>query len=332
MEDRVFVLDKGLFNGIVSDRTLLPTLGNSNNLLNTVRDYREFYDPDSENWLNYVLVFFQLNGFYNENIYQRLVILKDSGPTSCSIALLGISYPSENFDQITSWLDWASFLSVNSIAYNVEWGIITNGLEIKIINFRKGNFESLFFWASVEDLIKNRREDSFFILSKTLHLLRSSINTSAINSQPRIPSNPTQVEISSLRQLRTSMNSDKFHRSSTINQARNRAITQKKSIISPPDPIPSVPPQLIRAVETHLIMANSHEDFLTACQMVAKKHNITLQTVKADCTQRIHLKAEVFSGYIYNKEKFISHLQRCYPKNKGDIIFLFTKNKLIVVS
>lgn len=292
------------------------------NILTTLKEYREYTHPNSSGWEEYIHDIFHLMGFSTESFNQsnRLIILKDMAKKTSSAALLGICMPYEDSTKIVSWLDWSSLLHLASSTINSEWGIWTNGIEIKIFNFLNENFSSTFFWANLEAIIERNSEDSFFTLYKIFNYLqRRTDNNKAFLEKQRV--------------IVAAINEDRIIKSPVASIQQPKSSNPTK-IVTPPSSSNlksldnfyyrrSLPPSLLRISEVYKEMTNNKKDFFQACSFVAQKNQISEITVRHDCTGGIKIKVDIFVKLTQEKEKLVSHLKTRFPKCKDDMDNLF---------
>ena len=50
--------------------------------------------------------------------------------------------------------------------YHIEWGIITNGLNLKVVNYSDNEIKQLMFWPDLDNVIMNGKQDTFFSIFK----------------------------------------------------------------------------------------------------------------------------------------------------------------------
>ena len=173
MEDNEFIADKGLFLGQSDFNFSLPdSFETIVNYLKTVKEYRDYAQPDSPEWQEYIQEFFHVLGFQTEQKAPRLISLCDIDANNSPKALVMLISPGENLDEIIPGLDWLSYLLFAANFYHVNWGILTNGLEMKVWDFRGKEYKTLYFWANLDGIIKDSRLDSFFTIYKIFSYIR----------------------------------------------------------------------------------------------------------------------------------------------------------------
>ena len=150
---------------------MVETYETISNLLRTIKEYRGYTQPDSATWEDYVHEFFHILGFNTEKLASRIFALRDIGADGKPKALVGFIKPGENFDEILLGLDWISYLFYAAFYHSVEWELLTNGLQLKVVNF-KSDYQHNFFWSNIEGIVENERLDSFFIIYKVFSYIK----------------------------------------------------------------------------------------------------------------------------------------------------------------
>lgn len=172
MSNQELIEDTGLFVGQkVFEFNLQETFENINNLFQTIKQYRDFANPDEADWFNYIYDFFNTLGFNIVRIAPRLIELHDLGTNQEPKALVCVVGPKENFSEIAYGIDWESYLKFASHFYNTEWVILTNGLQFKVINFGDGTDGQKYFKCQLDEIIKNGKTDNFFTLYKVFSVI-----------------------------------------------------------------------------------------------------------------------------------------------------------------
>jgi len=142
------------------------------NYLKTIKEYRDFSDPASPTWIDYIQEFFHIMGFSTERKESRLILLKDMGGDSVIKAIVVYIFPGENYDEILPGLNWDSYLLFAANYHHIEWGILTNGLQLKVINYGNHKDQPPFFWPDLDGIIKNQKLDNFFTIYKVFSYFR----------------------------------------------------------------------------------------------------------------------------------------------------------------
>ena len=136
MGNKELIQDTGLFIGQeVFEFSLDGSFEAITNIFQTIKEYREYADPDEAAWFEYVHEIFHIFGFKTEKIAPRLISLQEIGAHQTHKALVCIVGPKEDFTQIIFGLDWESYLFYAAKYLQVEWVILTNGLQFKVLNY-----------------------------------------------------------------------------------------------------------------------------------------------------------------------------------------------------
>lgn len=148
-----------------------------NNVLRTIKEYRDYTSPDSLSWNEYVQEFFHVLGFELEELIispeskSSIKLLKNIGANSIPIAAM--IYHSPKLSLQPSINDIFSDFMIRAVANKipVNWGIMTDGMQLKIIDCKKNN-ERPNYWPDLDGIIVNERTDSFFSLYKVISLIK----------------------------------------------------------------------------------------------------------------------------------------------------------------
>lgn len=184
MENNGLIQDTGLFVGQkLFEFSLTESFESITNLFQTIKEYREFTSPDEAAWFEYIHQIFHIFGFNTVKVAQRLIVLQEMGVNQTPKALVCIIGPKEDFSQIIFGLDWESYLFYAAKFHQVEWVILTNGLQFKVLNFANDADKQKYFKCELDEIIKGGKTDSFFTLYKIFYLI-SQKNTNTISNQP----------------------------------------------------------------------------------------------------------------------------------------------------
>jgi len=105
------------------------------NILRTIKQYRDYQSPDHLAWKEYIKEFFHILGFATEEINPRLYSLDVLGSNHTPEAVLLVLHPGENLEEMVPGLTWESYCFLAAHYYRVKWGIITNGIQLKILSY-----------------------------------------------------------------------------------------------------------------------------------------------------------------------------------------------------
>ena len=145
------------------------------NLLKTIKEYREFSVPESSSWKNYIEDFFHILGFRTKFINQRFMFLSDQGKAKTPLAIVGIIFPEENFEGIISGIDWETYIFYICQFYQVDWGILTDGYSLKILNYRGKKSRQTFYSSKLDETIINNNFESFYEIYKEVAKIKGEI-------------------------------------------------------------------------------------------------------------------------------------------------------------
>lgn len=151
----------------VLSRKMSPSSGSefqetSANYLRTIKEYREFANPASSSWTQYIQEFFHILGFSTESSDSRLLLLKDlGGSNNNSIALVGVILPGENESEISPGLKWEDYLLDAANKRRIQWGILTNGLMLKVFSYSNPQDQQPIIWQDLDEMINDQKADDF---------------------------------------------------------------------------------------------------------------------------------------------------------------------------
>jgi hypothetical protein len=172
MENKELIQDTGLFVGQkLFEFSLTESFESITNLFKTIKEYRDFANPDDAAWFEYIHEIFHIFGFSTVKVAQRLITLQEMGANQTPKALVCIIGPKEDFNQIVFGLDWESYLFYAAKFHQVNWVILTNGLQFKILNYANDADTQKYFRCEFEEIVKNGKTDSFFTLYKIFYLI-----------------------------------------------------------------------------------------------------------------------------------------------------------------
>jgi hypothetical protein len=157
------------------------------NILRTIKEYRDYSDPASSEWIEYIQEFFHVMGFSTEQQESRLLLLRDMGGSLTPNAIVGIVRPGENFEEIIPGVKWESYILFAAHYYQIEWGILTNGLQLKVFHYG-GQKDQSHFWSDVEGIIQHEKLDSFFQIYKIFSSVKGDTD-----KQPQVNHKPKAV-------------------------------------------------------------------------------------------------------------------------------------------
>ena len=173
MENNELIQDTGLFVGQkLFEFSLTESFESITNLFQTIKEYRDFANPDEAiAWFEYIHQIFQILGFSTFMVSPRLIKLQEMGVNQIPKALVCIVGPKEDFTHIIFGLDWESYLFYAAKYHQVEWVILTNGLQFKVLNCGDNSDQQKYFLCELDEIIKSGKTDSFFTLYKIISLI-----------------------------------------------------------------------------------------------------------------------------------------------------------------
>jgi len=253
------------------------------NTLKTIKEYRDYSTPNSSSWHDYVREFFHLLGFSTEKKNPRLIILKNMGG-NLALGLVTYVQPGENIEYMVPGVSWDSYLKFAANYYHINWGVLTNGLQIKIINFDEKN-QAPFYWSNLDVIIRDEKSDIFFEIYRAFSMLKNMRNTNkGIKS--------VALKATATRPI--------------------RVIGERKS--------DSMPKGLLNVLDVCDEMSVNGDDFNKACKQVAKNKKLkSFHTVGDACLRRIGLNTNGFRSLYADKQQLIAHLISYYPSYADEI-------------
>lgn len=142
-------------------------------VLRTIKEYRDYQQLDSPSWKEYVNEFFHILGFSTQEKNPRLMVLNVMGSNHTPLAVVGFALPGENLEEIVPGLPWESYLFFAAHYYQVEWGILTSGLALKILNFQDGDIITTNHWPDLDRIICDEKLDTFWAIYKVLSRIKN---------------------------------------------------------------------------------------------------------------------------------------------------------------
>lgn len=158
----------------VSFQNFLPpeSLEEIANTLHTIKQYRDYQSPGSATWKEYIKEFFQVLGFTTEEINPRLYTLDVIGSNHMPEAVLVVVNPGESFTELVPGLPWDSYCFLAAQYYQVRWGIITNGIQLRVINYQDADELEPLYWQDIDQTICNEQIDIFCSVYKVFSYLK----------------------------------------------------------------------------------------------------------------------------------------------------------------
>lgn len=153
------------------------------NILRTIKQYRDYQHPDSPTWKEYVDEFFHILGFSTDDKNPRLTTLAVMGANHTPRAMVGFVHPGENFEEIVPGLPWESYLFFAANYYQIHWGILTDGLQLKIIHYQGQETNQPTYWPNVDDVIQNEKLDTFCTMYKIFSYIKGNAGKTGVDQK-----------------------------------------------------------------------------------------------------------------------------------------------------
>jgi hypothetical protein len=143
------------------------------NALKTIKEYRDYYDPQKPDWIDYIYEIFHVLGFATQRINSRLFFINDMGGVTSKVLVL-CSYPGEDEKSIAPGISWDSHLQFATSHYQVKKGILTNGLKLQIVDYHDNSGKPLMSWSDLDVIVREQNPERFFSIYKTFSSLGTS--------------------------------------------------------------------------------------------------------------------------------------------------------------
>lgn len=129
-------------------------------ILSTLKDYRSYYHPEGYNWDEYIDQIFYILGFNIKKIdnYHKLISKMGSDFSPSAVVIKPIIR--QNLRDLISPEGWESLLFYAAHHFHVRFGIITDGLQLKIIDYQSTN-PQVHSWENFDDIVSNKYNSSF---------------------------------------------------------------------------------------------------------------------------------------------------------------------------
>lgn len=142
------------------------------NVLKTIKQYRDYQNPESPLWKEYIKEFFHVLGFSTEEINPRLYSLDIMGSNHSPEAILVFVNPSENFEEIVPGLNWDSYCCFAANYFHIGWGILTNGIQLKIWDYQDREASKPVYWEDIDIVVRNEKLDTFCSIYKVVSYIK----------------------------------------------------------------------------------------------------------------------------------------------------------------
>lgn len=163
-------------------RNYLPSesLEEISNTLRTIKQYRDYTSPDSPDWEEYVKEIFHNLQFSTKELDPRLFTLNVMGTNQSPKAIAVYILPEENFEEMVPGLPWQTHLFLAAQYHQVEWGILTNGLQLKVLNFKDREPRQLHYWPNLDEIIRDEKIDTFCTIYKVFAFIKGDHGLSVV--------------------------------------------------------------------------------------------------------------------------------------------------------
>jgi len=143
------------------------------NMMGTIREYREYAQPNSPSWDKYILDVFNILGFNTKYETKGLISLSEMGGKRSKQAIVELIKLDEKFDDFVPDKGWTITLAFRLLIHEIEgdWVILTNGQKIKIFNFNH-NPKKFYLQVNLEAILKDDNFDDFFDFCNIISLIR----------------------------------------------------------------------------------------------------------------------------------------------------------------
>lgn len=155
------------------------------NILRTIKQYRDYQHPESSTWKEYVDEFFHILGFSTVEKNQRTMTLNLMGANHTPKAIVCYVKPGENFDEITPGLEWESYLFYAAKFHQVEWGILTDGLQLKVIHFKDQDNKEPSYWPDLDGIVCKEKLDTFCTVYKVFSFIKGYDGKSTVQGHQK---------------------------------------------------------------------------------------------------------------------------------------------------
>jgi predicted transport protein len=166
------------------------------NMKVTINEYREFAQPYSATWHDYVFNVFHILGFKTKIETKRIITLSCIGDSESRKAVIILINEHEGFHDIIPGLEWSTFLFFTMHYFQVEWGILTDGIEFRLIH-RDHNFNKVFLHGNLDEIIIDNKFDDFYAFYNIMSLIRGNKTLSIVKkikeAQPKITKKPVSI-------------------------------------------------------------------------------------------------------------------------------------------
>jgi hypothetical protein len=152
------------------------------NIRRTIKEYREYYEPKSLSWKNYIHEIFSILGFSVTIINPRLATLNVIGANHKPNALVAFIQPEENFEEAAPGFTWDSHLLFAASFYQLDWGILTDGLQMKVNQYEDHQLKQTHYWPQFDESVCEIQSATFLSMYKVISSIKGTIKLDTSDS------------------------------------------------------------------------------------------------------------------------------------------------------
>jgi len=176
MEKNHAFIDNGLFGSSIRYNNTKDTYEKINSTLETIKDYRDYSNPGSDDWDDYTKEVFHALQYGIEEVLPHVFKAYDLISKRNAFAILVLIKPESDLENIRPGFKWNDYLFYLAKFHHIQIGIISDGLIVKIFNFENEDYVNSFLWIDLDYIIRNQKEDEFFKLYAVFSLIRENEN------------------------------------------------------------------------------------------------------------------------------------------------------------
>lgn len=154
-------------------------------ILETIKKARENNHPESPKWKGYVKQFFQAFGFSTQEKYPRLTTLSLVDGDQSPKAVTAFLQPGESFDELVPGLSWETVMAFAANFYHVDWGVLTNGLQLMVIQYQGEKIKQRSYWQDLDQVICEQSLVEFFPILMAFNIIKKA--KTQVNNQDGNP-------------------------------------------------------------------------------------------------------------------------------------------------
>jgi predicted transport protein len=174
MFENKFLLDNGLFLGQNAFKFSLPiSFEKILTDMNRIRDHYAHRQDNEDASEAYIQGFFRVLGYQTAKKAPRLLSLTAAHADTSSSVLVLLTTPEESPEQTSHGLSLYTYLFYAANYYQARWGVVTNGHQLRILDFCRSDYQDAFFSADLDGIISNKQLEDFFTIYKIFHYMNS---------------------------------------------------------------------------------------------------------------------------------------------------------------